>query len=81
MSYGPFNAGNSAKPQEIYKLAADIINGIVKTPLTTASRETICTVNGEEIFAYVNEHERLKLAIKEAIAEFSGQLNAIGYWD
>ena len=51
MAYGSFNAGSGASTYDLDMLAAEVISGNIKTPLTTTNGTSIVTQNGEQIAA------------------------------
>ena len=58
MAYGAFNVGSGASTYDLDMLAAEVINGCVNTPLTTADGIAIAAQNGKQIVAHALRSEQ-----------------------
>ena len=70
MAYGSFNAGSGASTYDLDMLAAEVISGNIKTPLTTTNGTSIVTQNGEQIAACTvrQKHTHDDAAVAFAVA-------------
>ena len=58
MAYGAFNAGSGASTYDLDMMAAEVISGNVKAPLTTTNGLVIATQDGKQILAYAISQEQ-----------------------
>ncbi len=70
MAYGSFNAGSGASTYDLDMLAAEVISGNIKAPLTTTNGTSIVTQNGEQIAACAirQKHTHDDAAVAFAVA-------------